>query len=209
MADDLGSLVSEIMGETRRSMSVEITNLVLDSIAHYETERFWFNETRDTTFSLSTSQQIYTSADHSMIPRFMEVDRFEVTISANDKRGLDKKSYQWIQDYNDTNASSQPVAYAYWGQSFHVNIPDGGYAVRVSGIVQLPTLSATADSNAWTQRGNGKELIKQRAKSLLYSEYLRDDANAARAAVRERDAYDVLKKRTSRMQGTGEITPWL
>jgi hypothetical protein len=209
MADDFGTMVNEIVDESRRSMSTTIEGLIQDAIVHYEMDRFWFNLTNDTTFSLSASQATYTSADSSMIPMLMEVDRFEVTIDTNYTPMLDKKSYNWIRDYNDTNVNSEPRYWTYWGQAFHVNLPDGGYTARVSGLVRLASLSASTDSNAWVQRGNGKELIKQRAKSLLYSEYLRDDINATRAAARENQALQKLNLRTSKLLATGEIEPCL
>jgi len=210
MTDTFGDLVVSIANASRRfSMSAEITNCIYSAIEEYEPRRFWFNETLDTTFSLSASQAVYTSADHSMIPRFMQIDRFEVTISANDKQALRPKAYTWIAEYNETNTNSQPVAYSYWGQSLHVNLPDGGYAARLSGIVQLPSLSASTDSNAWVQRGNGKELIKQNALARLYSEYLRDDQNATRAQAREMRALARLESRTTSLQASGEITPCL
>ena len=209
MADTYGDLVNEIVNESRRSMSTEISNLVLDSIAHYETERFFFNEFSQS-FSLSSSQATYTSADASFIPRIMEVDTFRITVDSNYVPVLRKETLEVFHNYDNPSIFAQPTAWAYWGQSILVDpAPDSGYAAEVSGVLQLASLSASTDANAWTQRGNGKELIKQRAKSLLYSEYLRDDANAARAAARERDAYDVLKKRTARLQGTSEIAPWL
>ena len=209
MADTLGDLVSEVVNETRRSMSDVITNLVFDSIAYYAPERFWFNLTDDTTFSLSSSQATYTSLDSSMIPRMREIDRFEVTISTNDKQALDKKSYNFIKDYNETNSNGRPYYFAYWGEALHVNLPDGGYEARLSGLVDLPSMSVSTDANAWTQRGKGKDLIKNRTKSLLYSEYLRDDDNAGRAAGREQQELTALKLRTSRLLGTSEIEPCL
>jgi hypothetical protein len=209
VADTYGAMVDSIVNESRRSMSSDIANCILDAIATYETERFWFNETRDTTFSLSASQAVYTSADHTMIPRFMQIDRFEVTRSANDKFKLPPKSYTWIQEWNESNSSAEPFAYAYWGQSFHLTQPNGGYEVRVSGVVQLASLSTSTDTNAWVQRGNGYELIKRRAMSLLYSTYLRDDANAQRNEKLEMQALERLRARTTQLQATSEIEPCL
>ncbi|MEK1929847.1 MAG: hypothetical protein AAAC47_08660 [Pararhizobium sp.] len=209
MTDTFGDMVNEIVDETRRSMSTTIESLIQDAIANYETERFWFNLTNDTTFSLSASQATYTSADNSMIPRFMDIDRLEVTISTNYTPYMEKKSYNWIRDYNDTNALSQPCYWTYWGEAIHTNLPDGGYTVRLSGLTRLASLSVSSDTNAWVQRGSGKELIKQRAKSLLYSEYLRDDANAGRAAGREQQALQKLNLRTAKLLATGTIEPSL
>lgn len=210
MPDTYGDIVTEIVDESRRSMSSTIERLVLDAITHYETERFYFNLLRDQTFSLSTSQEYYTSADNSMIPRILELDKLTMTVSSNDKRTLEKWSWNYIEDINAEATTGQPFAYAYWGQQIRFYpTPNTGYEVRLAGLLQLPSLSASTDTNAWTQRGNGKELIKQRAKSLLYSEYLRDDTNAARAAAREAQALDRLHARTTQLHATGDVTPCL
>jgi hypothetical protein len=144
-----------------------------------------------------------------MIPRFMQIDRFEVTRSAKDKYKLRPKPYTWIEEYNETNSNSEPVAYSYWGQSLHVTLPDGGYEARLSGIVQLASLSASTDTNAWVQRGNGKTLIKYDALARLYAEYLRDDENATRAARMATAALMRLESRTTSLQASGEIEPCL
>jgi hypothetical protein len=210
MSSTFGEMVSSILNETRRiSMSDDVSNCILDAISNYETERFWFNETRDTTFSLSTSQAVYTSADHSMIPRLMQIDRFEVTRSANDKFKLRPKTYEYVQEWNESNSSAEPFAYSYWGQALHLTQPNNGYEVRISGIVQLASLSASTDSNAWVERGNGYELIKRRAMALLYATYLRDDANAQRNEKLEIQALDRLRARTTQLQASGEIEPCL
>jgi hypothetical protein len=211
MADTYGDIVNEIVDESRRSMSSTIERLVLDSITHYETQRFFFNQLRDQTFSLSSSQEYYTSADNSMIPRILELDKLTLTVSSNYKPTMDHWSWNRIEDINaEATSTGQPFAYAYWGQSIRFYpVPNTGYEARLSGLLQLPSLSASTDTNAWTQRGNGKELIKQHAKSLLYSEYLRDDTNAARAATREAQALDRLVARTTQLHATGDIEPCL
>lgn len=209
MADTLGDMVNEIVDESRRSMSTTIERLIFDAIEHYEPERFWFHE-RTETFSISSSQDTYTSVDASFIPRVMEFDALRLTVSTNDKPTLDKWTWRQMEDLNYPSSSGRPQAYAYWGESIRFYpIPDAGYEIRFSGVVQEPTLSASTDSNAWTTRGKGKQLIKQRAKSLLYSELLRDDVNAGRAIAREKEALQKLKDRSAKSQGTDEIEPSL
>jgi hypothetical protein len=211
MPDTYGDIVTEIVDESRRSMSSTIERLVLDAITFYEPERFYFNLLRDQTFSLSSSQEYYTSADNSMIPRILELDKLTLTVSSNYKPTLDKWSWNYIEDINaEATSTGQPFAYAWWGETIRFYpVPNTGYEARLSGLLQLPSLSASTDSNAWTQRGKGKELIKQHAKSLLYSEYLRDDTNAARASAREAQALDRARARTTQLLGTGDITPCL
>lgn len=209
MADTFGDLVNEIVSESRRSMSSTIEGLILDAIAHYEPEQFFFDQGTQT-FSVSSSQDTYTSVDASFIPRIMEFTTLRLTISSSDKPTLEKVTWERLEDLNYPTSRGQPLAYAYWDESIRFYpIPDNGYEVRFSGVVAEASLSLSTDVNSWTQRGKGKELIKQRAKSLLYSEYLRDDVNAGRAAGREAQALDVLRKRTSRAQGTSTIEPCL
>lgn len=209
MPEDFGSLVTEVVNETRRSMSDVISNLILDSIAYYECERFFFNEFTET-FSVSSSQDTYTSTDASFIPRIMEFDTMRLTVSSNDKPTLNKWTWAQMEDLNYGNSTGQPFAYAYWGQQIRFYpVPDDGYEVRFSGVVTDTSLSLSTDINNWTQRGKGKDLIKHRTKSLLYSEFLRDDVNAGRAIAREQQEFEKLKKRGNRSHGTGEIEPWL
>lgn len=209
MTDTYGDLVTEIVQESRRSMSTTIEGLILDAIAHYEPKRFFFHENTQT-FSISSSQDTYTSADASFIPHIMEFDSLRLTVSGSDKPTLLKKTWQQLEDLNYPSSIGQPVAYAYWGESIRFYpVPDTGYEVRFSGVVQETSLSLSSDVNAWTTRGKGRELIKQRTKSILYSEWLRDDMNATRAAAREREALRSLEERTGRSQATGEIEPCL
>ncbi len=209
MADTYGDLVNEVVNETRRSMSSTIEGLILDAIAFYESERFFFNEFTQS-FSISSSQDSYTSADASFIPRIMEFDTMRLTVSTNDQPTLEKWTWGQMETLNYPQSFGEPMAYAYWGQQIRFYpVPDGGYEVRFSGVVTDASLSLSTDVNNWTQRGKGKELIKHRTKSLLYSEYLRDDANAGRAAGREMQELDRLKKRGNRSHATSEIEPSL
>jgi hypothetical protein len=209
MADSFGDLVAEVVNESRRSMSDVISNLILDAIAYYECERFFFNETTQT-FSVSSSQDTYTSVDASFIPHIQEFDSLRLTVSANDKPTLVKWTWGQMEDMNYPQSFGEPYAYSYWGQSIRFYpVPDGGYEIRFSGVVSDASLSLSTDVNNWTQRGKGKDLIKWRAESMLYAHYLRDDVNAGRCIAREQQEFDKLKKKTNRAQGTSEIEPHL
>jgi hypothetical protein len=208
MAASFGDMVTSIVNESRRSMSSDISNCILDAIAFYETERFFFNEFTQT-FSLSSSQATYTSADASFIPQIMDVDTFRITVDSNYRPVLRKQQAEAFRHY-DTTTFSQPTAWAYWSQSIIVDpAPDGGYAAEVAGVMRLTSLSASTDSNAWVERGNGYELIKRRAMALLYSTFLRDDANAQRNSQLEAQALDRLRARTTQLHQTGTIEPCL
>lgn len=202
-------MINRIGDESLRpEMVSQIKLCIQDAIAHYEVERFWFNQFRDRMFTTVAGQEFYGEADQADIPSILEFDA--VTLTAGSSAWpLAKVGYAEIESWNaDAAAHGQPTHYAYWGQQIRLYpVPDGVYQVRLSGLFKLPALVADGDGSAWT--GDAEELIRQRAKSILYSQYLRDDANAARAAALEAAAHDRLSASAARRLATGDIRPAL
>lgn len=202
-------MITRIGDESLRpEMASQIRLCIQDAIAHYEVERFWFNQFLDRIFATVAGQEFYGAADQIDIPSILEFDA--VTLTAGSSAWpLAKVGYTEIESWNaNAAARGQPTHYAYWGQQVRLYpVPDGVYQIRVSGLFKLPALIADGDENAWT--GDAEELIRQRAKSILYSQYLRDDANAARAAALETAAYERLSASTARRLATGDIRPAL
>lgn len=202
-------MIARIGDESLRpEMSDQIKLCIQDAIAHYEIERFWFNQFRDRLLTTIAGQEFYGAADHTDIPSILEFDAVTLTVG-NTRWPLAKAGYVQLEDWNaDAASRGQPTHYAYWGQQIRLYpVPDSAYQVRLSGLFKLPTLAADGDENAWSK--DAEELIRHRAKSLLYSQYLRDDANAARAAALEAAAYDRLAATTARRLATGDIRPSL
>ena len=202
-------MITRIGDESLRSDMVnQIKFCIQDSIAHYEVERFWFNQFRDRTFATVPGQEFYGASDLGDIPSILEFDAVTLTVGST-RWPLTKAGYVELEDWNaDAGARGQPTHYAYWGEEIRLYpVPDSAYQVRLSGLFALPTLSADGDENAWT--GVAEDLIRHRAKSILYSQYLRDDANAARASALEMAAYERLSTTTARRLAAGEIRPSL
>jgi len=202
-------MITRIGDESLRSdMTNQIKLCIQDAIAHYEVERFWFNQFRDRTFMTIAGQEFYGGVDQSDIPNILEFDAVTLSIGST-RQPLIKTSYVKIEEWNaDASSRGQPTRYAYWGQQIRLYpVPDNAYQVRLSGLFKLPALVADGDQSAWT--GDAEELIRHRAKSILYSQYLRDDANAARAAALEAVARERLSATTTRRLATGEIRPSL
>lgn len=214
MANSLGDMLDRIADETRYSGSAERTIFgycVQDAIAHYEVERFWWNEARALTFNTVANQRAYSSSDNANIPYILDFDAVTFTRATNDSYLLTKVDWQEIEDLNpDSDTTGPAYQYAYWSQQIWLDpVPDAVYAVRVAGLFKLAAISADGDSNAWTTRGEGEELIRNRAKAIYYSQYTRDDANATRALQLEAAAYLRLKNSTQRRTGTNQIRPYL
>ena len=202
-------MITRIGDESLRSdMTNQIKLCIQDAIAHYEVERFWFNQFRDRTFVTAIGQEFYGETDQSDIPNILEFDAVTLTIGST-RWPLTKVGYVQAEDWNaDAGSRGQPTHYAYWGQQIRLYpVPDNAYQIRLSGLFKLPTLAGDSDENAWT--GDAEELIRHRAKSILYSQYLRDDANAARAAALESAAYERLSVTTSRRLAASDIRPSL
>lgn len=192
----------------RPEMNGQVKLCIQDAIAHYEIERFWFNQFRDRTFATVAGQEFYSEPDHGDIPSILEFDAVTLTVGSA-RWPLTKAGYVQLEEWNaDAAARGQPTHYAYWGQQIRLYpVPDSAYQVRLSGLFKLPALVADGDQNAWTQ--DAEELIRHRAKFLLYNQYLRDDANAARAAALEAAALARLTATTARRLAAGDIRPSL
>jgi hypothetical protein len=202
-------MINRIVDESLRSdMDNQIKLCIQDAIGHYEVERLWFNQFRDRTFATVAGQEFYGEADHSDIPHVLEFDAVTLTVGSS-RWPLVKTAYVEIEDWNaDASARGQPTRYAYWGRQLRLYpVPDNAYQIRLSGLFKLPTLVADSDANAWTE--DAEELIRHRAKAILYSQYLRDDANAGRATALEMAAFERLSSTTARRLASGEIRPSL
>jgi hypothetical protein len=202
-------MIARIADESLRpDLSDQIKLCIQDAIAHYEVERFWFNQFRDRTFATVAGQEFYGVADHSDIPNVLEFDAATLTIGST-RWPLAKTGYVQLENWNvDASSRGQPTHYAYWGEQIRLHpVPDGIYQIRLSGLFKLPALAADSDENAWTN--DAEELIRHRAKSILYSQYLRDDGNAARAAALESAAHERLTTTAARRLAAGDIRPSL
>lgn len=202
-------MINRIADESLRpDMTSQIRLCIQEAIAHHEIERYWFNAFRDRTFDTVAGREFYDAADLADIPHILELDAVTVTIG-DSRRTLARAAYAELEEINaDAAARGQPACYAYWGQALRLYpVPDGAYGIRLSGLFKLPVLAADGDQNAWTNEA--EDVIRHRAKSIFYSQYLRDDANAARAAALEGAARERLILTTARRLAGGDIRPSL
>lgn len=204
----LATLKAEIADDIARTdLTTQIADAITKAIEHYQKRRFFFNETRDVTFSTVADQAIYTSADNADIPNFYKIDGLFITVSGHtyDLRRIDPLIMEHLQD--DSASSGQSTSYSYFNQSLWLYpIPDQAYTVRTQGHIKVavPATDAEAD-NVWMT--HGYELIRARAKASVALHKIRDVelANEARAA--ELVALEALDAETSQRIGTGRIVP--
>lgn len=202
---NFGTMKTRIASEMERSdLTSFIPNAIQDAIKTHETKRFWFNESRDLTFSTVAGQRIYTSADASWIASIIEIDALYVTVGGQN-RCLRRRDATEIELSADNSAlTGEPYSWAYWNKSIQLYpIPNQAYTVRAYGHIRLSSLSEDVDTNAWMT--DAERLIRQSAKALLCAEVTFDDIGMQRYGALADIQMGMLEEETSRRQATGCI----
>lgn len=194
-----GDMQRRIADELLRSdLTSQIQNAIQTAIKEYERNPFYFNQLRqDTAFNTSHGQEFYTSATSSLIASMVTLNRVTVTVSGN-RYSMNPRTPEYMEDTSvNPVVYGQPVDYAYFAEQLRFYpIPDNAYAVALSGIYRLNTLSNSTDTNAWTS--DAELLIRCRAKYELAMHVLRDPDMAQQMKGAEFEAFSNLKGETAR-----------
>lgn len=189
----------------RDDLTSQIAYAITDAIDRYQSERFWFNESRDLSFSTVASQEYYTSSDNALIPNLYAIDGVFMTVGSTVTE-LKPYDVQEIERLSDNGTQTgEPFGYCYYQKKIRLYpVPTQVYTVRVPGLVKFaaPTSDSEAD-NVWMT--DAERLIRSRAKYNLALDVTRDTELATTMAAAVSEAFDQLKGRTNRQTGTGTI----
>jgi hypothetical protein len=171
----------------------QIKAAIITAISNYENNQFYFNQ-KVGTFPTVISQEYYGAAALADIPNILRIRASNITIPGL-KVQLNPVDFAEI-DMQQTGAYlGRPVAYASFQQQLRLYpIPDAVYVVQLAYVYKFATLSADADTNAWTN--DGEELIRQAAKRRLAQDTFYSDKIAARAEKLENEAFEGLRAET-------------
>lgn len=199
IADDLDDTTSEY--------ATQIAAAVLKAIRYCERQTYYFNETRDITFSTVQAQQWYGSSDNANIPTLVQIQAAWKEDTAGQRTQLMPVTPEEIELLSDNSAASgEPYCYTYFGKRIRLYPVPGAtvYTIRLQlGPYRLATLSSDSDTNAWTE--DAQDLIVARAKYLLYKDTLKDPVLAVEALNDYKDQHSSLMEETSKRNGTGII----
>lgn len=195
MPNDYGSLVTEIENELTRGTS--LTSLVQasiqEAIKHYEGRMFWFNQERATASTVA-SQEYYDLPSDFRKMHWLFVLASDGTYSTE----LAQETIPTIENTYLSTFTGEPYCFAVWREEYRLfPIPDAVYTLRLFYIKTFATLSATTDTNAWMVEG--KNLVKYRAKYLLYMNKIRDQKMAEAMKILEQEALDDLNRTTAQI----------
>lgn len=206
----LGDLKTRIADDLARDdLTSQIANEITSAIDFYKaTERFFWTESSDDTFDTVAAQHTYTSADSSLIPRFVKVDTMFLDDTDGERYTLDLWDASQLEAMLDDDAdSARPYAYTWFGQSFRFYpVPDQAYTIRPMGWIE--PLAPTSDSepnNPWMTQAF--ELIRCRAKAYLFTHVVKDTEQALVMQAAERQALNAIRTATAARISTGRIYP--
>ena len=162
----------------RTDLTAQIKKAIVSAIEHYERERWWFEETIDTSVSCTPAQNYVTNA---VISSMAHIDLVQLTVGGS-KYTVEDKPYDMFAVFTATSTTSgQPSIRSYYGDKLYLfPTPGSAYALTISGVQRLTTLSGDSDSNGFTNYC--EELIRQRAKADLRINILLDEKALSEAA---------------------------
>lgn len=211
----LGALKSRIADDIARSdLATQIGEAITDAITYYSEARFFFNETRSSTFATVADQSTYSVVDDADIPLWLDLEEVWLTDSSGEAYNLRRVDWAGIEGILDNSAASgRPYSYAYGESSFRLYpIPDAVYTVRPIGVIEKAAPAGDDETgNVWMTKAF--ELIRCRAKWYLYGHVIRDYQHAQAMGGVDGDggatgaAMGSLRSATAKRVASGRITP--
>lgn len=190
----------------RANVATQIAAAIEAAIEHYRTKRFYFNETRGSTFVTVDAQSRYTSSDDADIPLFFQLDEVFVNDGTREIElsRYDPSRMEYLLGHSSP-PEGVPYAYAYYDRSFWLYpVPGAVYTIRPLGAIEKAS-PATDDeaSNVWMV--DARELIRCRAKLYLAVHILKDTELALTMKAAEREALSQLTSATGKRVSSGRL----
>jgi hypothetical protein len=199
--------IADDIDDTTSEYSAQIQEAILGAIRFCELDLYYFNETRDVTFQTVANQQWYGAAANATIPTLVRIVAAYVEYSDGRRTLMRRETPEDIELLSDNSASKgEPYAWTYFDRQVRIYpIPlDTSYTIRLQlGPYRLAKIASTEDTNAWIVEAF--DMIKARAKYIIYKDTLKDAALAAEALNDFNDQQGGLKAETSRRVSTGFI----
>jgi hypothetical protein len=177
---DYGDLTSKILDDLHRDdLTSQVSLAIQSAIDFYGGERFWFNEARATA-STQSGQEFYDLPDD-----FVDIDSLIITIN-NYSYPLIQRDYQQTDSWyvSSNNYTGYPSDFAIYEEQLRLYpIPNGTYTMTISYQKRLADLSASGDSNAWTNQA--RNLIRFYADADVSLNTLQDDDRFATFKAQE------------------------
>lgn len=204
----LGIMKQRIADEIARAdLTSQIAYAISDAIKHHERARFYFNEAINT-FTTVDGQEWYSSSDASWIPDVIEIDSLRVTVSGRPWPLMKATMADMEFLAAGTATEGDPERFCYYRQQIRLYpTPNAARTMTCAYVQRLAELTDDSQENAWTD--DAEELIRARAKIILWEQVIRGQAGAANGAqlrVIEADALRRLRNETASRISSRQIS---
>lgn len=201
------SAISDDIDDTTGEYSNQIATAILSAIRFCERETYYFNETRDVTFSTVDGQEFYTSVDNAAIATLVHIESAWKEDTAGQRTAIRRVLPDDIELLADANASrGEPYCWSYFAQKVRL-YPVPSVTVFTIRLVVAPyrldPLTAVDSTNAWLTEAY--DMIKARAKYILAMDTLKDPPVATAALADYNNQRQFLLAETSSRNGTGTV----
>lgn len=203
---DIKSAIADDLDDTSGEYAAQISAAVIGAIRYCERAKYYFNQTRDKTFTTESGRDIYDGNDLPDVATLVQAQ--EVLIEAGGQAlPLDKITAEDMEVLAGTATAGQPTRYSYFAQQMRLfPTPDATYTIRLQlSPYRLVPLANEGDTNAWLSEAY--DLVKARAKYILHKDTLKDANLAAEALNDYNDQHGALRKETDLRNGTGFVRP--
>jgi hypothetical protein len=190
---DLTSAIADDIDDTTNEYSAQILTAVQAAQRYCERTTYYFNETRDVTFSTVNGQEWYGAADNANIPTLIRIEAVYSEDTNAQRVTLDRDTRANWNCWPITPArpASVPV------DLLQPEDPALSHSRRHSlhdplqlGLYRLAPLVNPTDTNAWLSEAY--DMLKARAKYILCKDTLKDPSLAAEALNDWRDQDEAL-----------------
>lgn len=185
----------------RPDLSSQIALAINDAIGEAATYRFWFNEVRGLTFTLTAGVADYTSDE---IQALTEIDQVWMQVGTTRRNLYPQNDRRMSRLQSGNSTVGEPDTWSRYGGGLRFYpSPRQSYFVVIDGVTAFPPLTDDLDTNAWMNEG--ERYVRGLAKRDLLMNVIRDFDEA-----QAQDAYasrmrDQLLMQTSDRIATGQL----
>lgn len=198
-----GDLKARIYQEMHATLSAETHNAVLSAVAHYQSNRFWFNEANATFVASLTTLYALSAA----IPGLVKLDAIKAWWG-NVPYALSPESYSDLDAMDRGTSSGTPSSYAIHHEMLRIYPkPSQTITIEVAYHKQITLSASNTASSVWTNEA--VDLIRHRAKGLLYATVLRNEKAAMTEQTLEQQVLDRLSRQTVKLTSSGKVRGYL
>lgn len=214
----LAMMKQRIANEINRGdLDPEISDAINAAVDYWSGERYFFNETRDTTFQTVVDHDSYGINEFNDILNVIKIDYMMcITGGLPDGQSYDilPRFPRTIERSIQSGAPSRgiPSEYTFYNQTIRLYpVPSQQFDVRVAYQRAIPAPVQDGETgNVWMTVA--ERMIRAQAKAELYKhvEDIADDAKAQKYATLADDESSILARKTTKMTqvGEGRIVPY-